>query len=191
MHQTLIPDYSLRTLVKTHLHFKNFYSTSMFTMSCYILPCTNVTVPVPSLKCLYPITEALVVPICGSQLSSDPFPNGLIYFPAYFDPRNPSCEYLYGCCQWTFRLQFSQCLFVCLFIYPPHAVRCLRLPRQFHWLRSWPGGTRTRNTMPLQAPGTECNVGRWHAPPARKQAILLWEDLLGRSPHTNKSLLFG
>ena len=37
----------------------------------------------------------------------------------------------------------------------------------------WPGGTRTRNTMPLQAPGTEGSVGRWHTPLARRQVILL------------------
>ena len=64
------------------------------------------------------------------------------------------------------------------------------LPASYGSRRSWGGGTRTRNTMLLQAPGPEGSVGRWHAPPAKtgdeageashlgRQAILL--QLAGR-----------
>ena len=45
---------------------------------------------------------------------------------------------------------------------------CLGPFRFVRFSTIWPGGTRTRNTMPLQAPGTEGSVGRWHAPPAKQ-----------------------
>ena len=39
----------------------------------------------------------------------------------------------------------------CLFVYPSSAVRCLRLPRQFHWLGGYNPGcvaTLTQDTKP-------------------------------------------